>query len=71
MGRVTLVDTCAPCRPIENGEPVVDGQDLVYSYELSEGKMPKAGGASALFIDWIAPGGEVEVGFLGVGIGWR
>lgn len=70
MGR-TPADACAPCRPIEIGKAVVDGRDLVYSYELSEGKMPKGGGARALFIDRIAPAGGVEVGFPGVGIGWR
>ena len=56
--------------------PVVDGNDLVYSYKLIEGEMPKAGGATALFIDWIGVGGGVGRGFHGVGrgrrgVGWR
>jgi hypothetical protein len=33
--------------------------------------MPKAGGAAALFIDWIGVGGGVGVGFHGVGVGFR
>ncbi|WP_300319166.1 hypothetical protein [Accumulibacter sp.] len=56
---------------VEISKPVVDGKDLVYSYKLIEGKMPKAGGATALFIDWIGPGGGVGVGFHGVGVGRR
>src|SRR5271166_1581153 len=50
-------------------QPIVDGDDLIYSYKLIEGTMPKAGGASALFIDWIGPGGGVGAGFHGVGAG--
>ena len=50
-------------------QPVMDGDDLVYSYKLIEGTMPKAGGATALFIDWIGPGGGVGAGFHGVGAG--
>jgi hypothetical protein len=50
-------------------QPVVDGDDLIYSYKLIEGTMPKAGGATALFIDWIGPGGGVGAGFHGVGAG--
>jgi len=56
---------------VEISHPVVDGNDLVYNYKLIEGKMPKAGGAAALFIDWIGPGGGVGVGFHGVGVGGR
>jgi len=33
--------------------------------------MPKAGGATALFIDWIGAGGGVGVGFHGAGAGAR
>ncbi len=56
--------------------PVVEGNDLIYSYKLIEGSMPKSGGATALFIDWIGVGGGVGPGFHGVGrgargIGWR
>jgi len=44
---------------VKISHPVVDGKDLVYSYKLIEGTMPKAGGATALFIDWIGVGGGV------------
>jgi hypothetical protein len=47
------------------------GHDLVYHYKLIEGTVPKAGGATALFIDWIGVGGGVGVGFHGVGAGAR
>lgn len=56
---------------VEISDPVVDGKDLVYRYKLIEGAMPKAGGATALFIDWIGPGGGVGVGYHGVGVGAR
>jgi hypothetical protein len=56
---------------VEISHPVVDGNDLVYDYRLIEGTMPKAGGATALFIDWIGPGGGVGAGFHGVGFGAR
>ena len=36
---------------VKISHPVVDGKDLVYQYKLIEGAMPKAGGATALFID--------------------
>jgi hypothetical protein len=52
-------------------QPVAEGKDLVYSYKLIEGKMPTAGGATSLFIDWIGPGGGVGPGFHGVGVGGR
>ena len=51
--------------------PVVDGADLIYSYKLIEGKLPAAGGATSLFIDWIGAGGGVGRGFHGVGAGAR
>jgi len=51
--------------------PVVDGADLIYSYKLIEGKMPAAGGATSLFVDWIGVGGGVGRGFHGVGVGFR
>jgi hypothetical protein len=50
-------------------QPVMDGDDLVYSYKLIEGTMPKSGGATALFIDWIGAGGGVGAGFHGIGAG--
>jgi hypothetical protein len=56
---------------VKISHPVVDGKDLVYSYKLIEGTMPKAGGATALFIDWIGAGGGVGVGFHGAGAGAR
>jgi len=56
---------------VEISRPVIDGNDLVYNYKLIEGAMPKAGGATALFIDWIGPGGGVGAGFHGVGVGAR
>lgn len=56
---------------VEISHPVVDGKDLVYTYKLIGGTMPKSGGATALFIDWIGPGGGVGPGFHGVGVGRR
>ncbi|MEF8721342.1 hypothetical protein [Candidatus Accumulibacter sp. ACC012] len=56
---------------VEISKPVVDGKDLVYSYKLIEGTVPTSGGVTALFIDWIGPGGGVGVGFHGVGVGRR
>ena len=51
--------------------PHIDGSDLVYNYELIEGKLPAAGGATSLFIDWIGAGGGAGFGFHGVGAGRR
>jgi hypothetical protein len=56
---------------VEITDPVVDGSDLVYSYKLLDGAMPKAGGAATLFIDAIGVGGGVGVGYHGVGVGAR
>jgi len=56
---------------VEISHPVIDGKDLVYNYKLIEGTMPGAGGATALFIDWIGVGGGVGPGFHGVGVGRR
>lgn len=56
---------------VEISHPVIEGKDMVYRYKLIEGKMPKAGGATALFIDWIGVGGGVGPGFHGVGVGAR
>jgi hypothetical protein len=56
---------------VEISHPIIDGNDLVYRYKLIEGAMPKAGGPTALFIDWIGVGGGVGPGFHGVGVGAR
>ena len=56
---------------VEISHPVIEGKDLVYKYKLIEGTMPKSGGATALFIDWIGVGGGVGPGFHGVGAGTR
>jgi hypothetical protein len=56
---------------VEISHPVIDGNDLVYSYQLIEGAMPASGGATALFIDWVGVGGGVGPGFHGVGVGRR
>ena len=56
---------------VEISHPVMEGKDLVYKYKLIEGAMPKSGGATALFIDWIGVGGGVGPGFHGVGAGTR
>jgi hypothetical protein len=56
---------------VEILNPKIDGPDLIYSYKLIDGKLPAAGGATALFIDWIGVGGGVGPGFHGVGVGRR
>jgi len=56
---------------IEISHPVMEGKDLIYKYKVIEGEMPKTGGATALFIDWIGAGGGVGPGFHGVGAGTR
>jgi hypothetical protein len=56
---------------IEIINPVVEGPDIIYTYKLINGTMPAAGGATALFIDWIGVGGGVGRGFHGVGVGGR
>jgi len=56
---------------VKISHPVVDGNDLVYSYKLIKGKIPSNGGATALFIDSIGVGGGVGAGFHGVGVGGR
>jgi hypothetical protein len=56
---------------VEISQPVIDGKDVVYQYKLINGARPKAGGATALFIDWIGLGGGVGAGFHGVGVGAR
>jgi len=56
---------------VEISQPVVEGKDIVYGYKLIDGKVPATGGATALFIDWIGPGGGVGPGFHGVGVGAR
>ena len=56
---------------VEISHPVIDGNDLVYNYQLIEGPMPKSGGATALFIDRFGVGGGVGAGYHGVGVGRR
>jgi hypothetical protein len=56
---------------VKISHPVIEGKDMVYTYKLIEGTMPKAGGATALFIDWVGAGGGVGVGFHGAGAGAR
>ncbi len=56
---------------VEILNPKPDGRDLVYDYRLISGTLPKAGGETSLFIDWIGPGGGVGFGFHGVGVGYR
>jgi hypothetical protein len=56
---------------VEIFDPVIQGKDLLYRYKLIEGKVPRSGGATSLFIDWIGPGGGVGAGFHGVGAGGR
>jgi hypothetical protein len=56
---------------VEISHPVIEGKDLVYNYRLINGTMPRGGGATALFIDWIGVGGGVGPGLHGVGAGAR
>lgn len=56
---------------VEISQPVIDGNDLIYNYQLIEGPMPKSGGATALFIDRFGVGGGVGPGFHGIGVGRR
>ena len=56
---------------VEISKPIIQGKDLIYSYKLIQGTMPKAGGETALFIDWYGPGGGVGPGYHGVGAGTR
>jgi len=56
---------------VKISHPVVDGNDLVYSYKTIKGTIPNNGGATALFIDSIGVGGGAGAGFHGVGVGGR
>lgn len=56
---------------VEIMNPVIDGNDIVYTYSLLEGSVPDSGGATSLFIDRIGIGGGVGVGYHGVGVGVR
>lgn len=56
---------------IELTNPIIEGEDLVYSYKALGGTMPTGGGATTLFIDMIGIGGGVGVGYHGVGVGLR
>jgi len=53
---------------VEITRPIVEGKDLLYTYKIIDGKMPAAGGATALFIDTVrGVGGPAGVGHVGVG----
>ena len=52
-------------------DPVLEGNDLVYRYELLGGTVPAEGGAAGLFIDTFGPGGGVGASYHGVGVGAR
>jgi hypothetical protein len=56
---------------VKISHPIVDGNDLVYSYNVIKGTIPRNGGATALFIDSIGVGGGAGAGFHGVGVGGR
>lgn len=56
---------------VEISHPVVDGDDLIYTYKVIDGTLPVKGGQTALFIDKIGVGGGVGVGYHGVGVGRR
>ena len=56
---------------VKISHPVVDGNDILYSYKIINGTMPGSGGATALFIDSIGVGGGVGAGYHGVGVGGR
>jgi len=55
---------------VEITDPKMEGRDLVYGYKLIDGTLPASGEETALFIDWIGPGGG-GFGFHGVGVGFR
>ena len=52
-------------------DPVLEGNELTYRYQLLAGNEPETGGAAGLFIDTFGPGGGVGAGFHGVGAGAR
>src|SRR5664279_979853 len=56
---------------VKISHPVVEGNDILYSYKIIKGTMPGSGGATALFIDSIGVGGGVGAGYHGVGVGGR
>lgn len=56
---------------VELLDPAVEGEDLIYRYNIVEGEMPAGGGAAALFVDKVGPGGGVGAGYHGVGVGAR
>jgi hypothetical protein len=56
---------------VKISHPVVDGNDILYSYKIIKGEIPSKGGATALFIDSIGVGGGVGAGYHGVGVGGR
>lgn len=56
---------------VEISQPILEGNDLIYTYSLIEGTMPEAGGQTALFIDTVGVGGGVGPGYHGIGAGTR
>lgn len=48
---------------VEISYPVIEGNDLIYKYNLIDGKMPVTGGSTSLFID--------VIGNRGIGLGHR
>ena len=53
---------------VEITNPIVEGADLLYTYKITNGTLPAAGGATALFIDSVrGVGGPAGVGHVGVG----
>jgi hypothetical protein len=51
--------------------PVLDGKDLVCRFQVIDGRLPGAGGATALFIDRVGVGGGVGAGSRGARVGVR
>lgn len=52
-------------------DPLLDGDNLTYTYEVLGGTVPETGGATGLFIDTFGAGGGVGAGYHGVGVGAR
>ena len=55
---------------VKISNPKAEGADLVYNYKLIEGTLPATGGATSLFIDWIARGGRAGFVYRGAGVGY-
>lgn len=56
---------------VEITMPTIEGNDIVYHYDVLDGSIPANGEETALFIDKIGLGGGVGVGYHGVGVGVR